>query len=222
MTEEEQKTEKPACASGAFVLGVTGGVGSGKSSVLSMLKEDFGFKILQTDLLAKELMQPGTVCFERLKEAFGTRILAPDGTIDKKAYADLIYGDERLQKLSDAIVHPAVWEAAKERIASISKTGIRARIALETALPSREYKELCTAVLYVFALRPVRITRLMESRGYSYERCLEIMESQPAEDGYMAYADAVLDNGSGLMESRERLSEILRCLTRSQEPDLKK
>ena len=228
MSEPEQKQMGTADQTGlcqAQVLGVTGGIGSGKSAVLSILKEDYGFRILETDRLAKELMCPGTPCYERLKEAFGKRILAEDGRIDRQAYASLIYGSEELRRRSDEIVHPAVWKLAEDRIGAWCKealntgqsalsTGQQNRIfvALETALPGERYRKICSAVMYVFAPEPVRIARLMENRGYSYERCLAIMRQQIPEEAYTAYADVFLDNGGSMEESRIRLDAILQNL----------
>ena len=192
-----------------IVIGVTGGIGSGKSAVLDILEKQYSCVILRTDDLAKELMQPGGACFARLVEAFGEKILLPDGNLDKACYADLIYQDEALLKLSDSIVHPAVWEEVRRRIACTDRT---AMIAVETALPGTAFYSLCNTVWYVHAEAEVRIRRLMRSRGLSRARCREIMASQRGETAYRNEADAVIDNSGTRSETKKQIEKLVSVL----------
>lgn len=189
------------------VLGITGGIGSGKSMVLALLSKQYGYQVLRTDEIAKELMDSEGPCREALLEAFGRRILSEEGGIDRAAYGRLIYGDPEMRRRSDAIVHPAVWKEVEKRLQGIRAEGRRA--AVETALPGEEFRRLCDRIWYVFSPRPVRMNRLMGDRGYSFERCLEIMGQQMAEDGYAAYADVVIDNGRSFEETEGQIGELL-------------
>lgn len=229
LIREEQAFPKEAYS--VPVVGVTGGIGSGKSAVLRFLREQCGASVLQTDELAKELMRPGTACYEALRKAFGNRILRPDGSIDTKRYGDLIYSDERLQTLSDSLVHPAVWEAVRQRIASGStqKSGFQkegrkgagkltdaahnpAFWVVETALPGKELSRICSTIWYVHVPEELRIRRLMEGRSMSEEAVRRILRKQPQEAAYRALADAVIENDGSLLELEARIQELLETL----------
>ena len=190
-------------------IGVTGGIGSGKSTVLQILHERYGFAVFRTDEIAKELMQPGQKCLGRLRDAFGTRILNSDGTLNKKCYGDLIYGNRELLKLSDSIVHPAVWEAVGMQLSECRKNGVRA--VIETALPNRQFYEFCGCVWYVHAEKEVQIERLMCSRGLDRVRCEEIIASQQDEENYREQADAVIENSGTLSETERRVADLLQA-----------
>ena len=92
------------------IIGVTGGVGAGKSRVLKILAGDFGAHVIQADEVAKALMEPGQECYRRVVEYLGDSILAEDGTIDRQAMAALIFGDGEKRRQVDRLTHPAVWQ----------------------------------------------------------------------------------------------------------------
>ena len=96
------------------IIGITGGVGAGKSSVLAVLKEDFGAKIILADLVAHDLMEPGSEGLKRVTEALGTSFLALDGSVDRKALADVIFRNKDALKTMNSIIHPLVWKTMKE------------------------------------------------------------------------------------------------------------
>ena len=182
-------------------IGVTGGIGSGKSAVLQFLHDRYGCAVFRTDDIARELMQPGQNCLAQLRDAFGDRILNPDGSLNKTRYGDLIYHDPTLLKLSDSIVHPAVWDAVGRHVSECRQSGANA--VIETALPNRQFYGFCDRVWYVHAKKEVRIERLMRARGLSRLRCEEIITSQRDESYYRELADAVIEN-SGTPEETER------------------
>lgn len=216
-----------------IVIGIIGGVGSGKSAVLNLLAEEYGFLPLETDLIAKELMRNGTDCHKALVAAFGKGILRPDGEIDAAAYAKLIYGDAAALLLSDAIVHPAVWALSEKRISAVReregrKTGEKDAgpgaeaaekapdnvrgIALETALPDERFRTLCTEIWCVSVPAALRIKRLSEGRGYTREKCLSVMEHQRTEAEYAAFADLVIDNSGAPEAVKEAVQNRMAAL----------
>lgn len=204
-----------------MVLGITGGVGSGKSLVLELLRSEFGFTVLQTDILAKVVMAEDAACRNALKKAFGEAIFLPDGAIDKVKFASLIYADDAARRLTDSIVHPAVWREAKQEIEKIQQSektqdklqnkmqNKTANIALETALPEPEFFELCDTVWYIHVDKAVRIARLMASRGYAKEKCLAMIKSQPDEIHYRDLADVVIHNSGTKEETLRQMQEAL-------------
>ena len=187
-----------------MVIALIGGVGSGKSTVCDMIAAN-GFTVLKADDTAKELMTPGHSCYDRLVEAFGPAILGSDGSIDKTAYAELIYENAAAREKSDSIVHPAVVEYLRESIAG-SESG---NVVLEAALPTPEFLELADEVWYVYADIDVRIKRLSESRGYTEEHCRRVIASQLDEASFTILADHIVDNSGSEEETKARIGELL-------------
>lgn len=195
-----------------MILGITGGIGSGKSTVTDVLKNKYGFRILKTDDMAKELELPGHIVYERLKEEFGEGILTQkDGPIDKEAFAALIYSDDDALEKANGIIHPAVW-AEVGRLTEDCKgnmlTGPHA--AVETALPNDYFENLCDEIWYIHVDREVRIKRLMEDRGYTYEKCVGIISNQMSEEAFRSMADEVIDNSLPVEETIKMIGEILK------------
>ena len=195
-----------------MILGITGGIGSGKSTVTDVLKNRYGFRILKTDDMAKELELPGHIVYERLKEEFGEGILMQkDGQIDKEAFARLIYSDDDALEKANGIIHPAVWAEVGRRTENCKGnmlTGPHA--AVETALPNDFFKNLCDQIWYIHVDRAERIKRLMEDRGYTYEKCVGIISNQMSEEAFRSMADEVIDNSLPVEETIKTIGEILR------------
>ena len=97
------------------IIGVTGGVGAGKSTVLALLREKFGADVFLADTCAHEFMEPGTRGLEQVVQALGSSFLAPDGSVDKKALAQRIFHDKEALRTMNAIIHPLVWETLGKR-----------------------------------------------------------------------------------------------------------
>ena len=117
------------------VLGITGGVGSGKSRVLGYLEEAYGAVICQMDDVARELQQKGTRCFERIVEKFGPGILSADGELDRAALGAVVFSDEeRLYELN-GIVHPEVIRAVRQRIRESEESGCPLFVVEAALLP---------------------------------------------------------------------------------------
>lgn len=192
-----------------MILGIIGGVGAGKSTVLKLLQTEYGFRLLMADDIAKQLMNEQGPCREQLRQAFGNRIFNAAGSIDKAVYGALIYGSEAARKRSDAIVHPAVWQYLEREADAARAAGAKARLAIETALPNRDLHGLCDEVWYVYANPAVRTKRLMDARGYTREKCAAVMSSQISEACFSERSDYVLDNSGSEAETRARIDALL-------------
>ena len=124
------------------VIGITGGVGSGKSEVLRLLKEKYGAAVCQMDETAKRLQRRGTDCFDRIVKAFGTEMVGEDGELDRARLGACVFSDPEKLRLLNSIVHPAVIEAVRSDIKEKTATGIRI-YGVEAALPTDVGAELC-------------------------------------------------------------------------------
>lgn len=187
------------------VIGITGGVGSGKSEVLRLLKEEFGAKLFMADEIAHEVMEPGGEACRRIEEVFGTEYLKPDGSVDRQKMAALIFKDAKALETMNSIVHPAVWKRIEDGI----QTAPERLVVVEAALFDEEHNRLFDEVWYIYTSRENRISRLMASRGYSREKCLDIMSNQKSEEEFQAMADRVIDNNQTVEDVKRQIGFIL-------------
>lgn len=187
------------------VIGITGGVGSGKSEVLRLLKEEFGARLLMADDIAHEVMAPGGEASRKIEEAFGTEYLKPDKSVDRQKMAALIFKDAAALETMNSIVHPAVWRRIEEGI----RTAPEKLVAVEAALFDEEHNRMFDEVWYVFTSEENRISRLMASRGYTREKCLDIMGNQKSEAEFQAMADRVIDNNQTIEDVKSQIEYIL-------------
>ena len=183
------------------VISITGGVGSGKSEVMRLLREQFDAETIEADRVTESLMQPGTGCFETIVKTLGREILAPDGTIDRKKLASLAFHDREILEKLNGILHPATWEAIFSRVYQSPKK----LVVVEAALFDEEHNAFFDEIWYI-AVRPeARIRRLAASRGYSEEKCRSIMANQASEEEYRRIAHRVIENNGSLEELESNL-----------------
>lgn len=188
------------------VISVTGGVGSGKSEVLRVLREQFGAEIIIADQIAHRLMNPGERAYQCVVAAFGASFLHPDGSIDRAKMADLMFQDKKMLGTVNSIVHPIVWEEIWTQIAHSDKK----LAVVEAALFDDENNTRFDEIWYVYADKDRRISRLMEHRGYSREKCLGIIANQASEEEYRRLADRVIDNNGTVESVRKQIEMILK------------
>ena len=189
-----------------MVLGLTGGVGAGKSRILELFSKEYGAQVIQADLVARKLEDPGQPGLTGLVSLFGTGILQKDGTLDRKGFADRIFGNPEALKRVNALIHPLTWNEIKRQIRESSAE----LIVVEAALFDERSREVCQYLLYVDTQDEIRIQRLKENRGYSREKCLDIMKNQADRNDFLKLADFVIDNSGSLEESRLQIRRILK------------
>ena len=169
------------------IIGITGGVGAGKSSVLAVLKNDFGAKIILADLVAHDLMEPGSLGLRKVTEALGTSFLTPDGAVDRKALADLIFRDKEALKTMNSIIHPLVWKTMKEEAEAASENLVIIEAAVFDTAPKNFFDEL----------------------WYVYTTKENIIGRQASEEEYRALCSRVIDNNGDESDIKRQLKEIL-------------
>jgi dephospho-CoA kinase len=188
------------------VIGVTGGVGSGKSVVLSILEREYGAKTILADLVAHELMQPGGKSYEEILAEFGSEILSEDQTIDRKKLGNIVFRDERKLARLNAITHPNVKEEIKARIVKIKEEGMASMILLEAALLIEAgYEDIYDELWYIFVNRETRYERLYKGRGYTREKTDSIMANQLSEEEFRLHADVIIDNSGSIEQTKKEI-----------------
>lgn len=174
-----------------LVLGLTGGIGSGKSTVSALL-EAKGAAVVDADRIAKELQQPGQPVFEAMVEAFGAGIVADDGTLDRQAVADIVFHDEEALKQLNGITHPAIGRRIVERIAELAETDRVVILDVPLLVGSDQYETGGTIVVDVDP--ELAIDRLVRFRGFSEADARARLAAQQRREDRLAIADVVIDN----------------------------
>ena len=191
-------------------IGITGGVGSGKSELLSYIKEKYSCEIFLADDLAKELQEPGGVCYAPLIKLLGEDILDGDGSIIKTAMADKIFGDAALLEKVNGLIHPAVTAEILRRIEEAKKNREIVLFFVEAALLIENgFDKICDEMWYIYADERVRRERLAHSRGYSAEKITAIMAKQLAEEEFRKNCQVVINNSGSLSESIRQIDQVL-------------
>ena len=206
-----------------LILGLTGGIGSGKTAVLTILKEEYDAYIIEADRLAHELMEPGRTVYQGIVDAFGTEVLV-DGDkdasaeenistgkrpIDRKKLGDIVFHDKDKLALLNSISHPLVKEEILRQIEEHKNAG-RKLFVIEAALLIQDgYKSICDKMCYVYADLDVRISRLCEYRGFTRERAQAVIDSQEPEAFYLEACDYKINNSGSLENTKKDLKHIL-------------
>ena len=180
------------------VIGITGGVGAGKSTVLSYLSKRKGAQVVQADLVGHEVMAPGGPCCGPILKLFGERVQRKDGSIDRAKVAAVVFADKGKLEALNKIVHPAVKKEILSRITQSREQGY-SYFFLEVALLFEDhYDAICDDLWYIYADESVRRQRLMSSRGYSKEKIDGIFSNQMADDFFRSHCNYVVENNGDL------------------------
>ena len=192
------------------LIGITGGVGAGKSEILNWLQSHYNCYVLKADEAAHSVKEPGQPCYVLLVALLGREILGPEQKIDRSLMAERIFGDENLLKAVNSIIHPAVKEYILEQIRCKRAEGNVDYFFLEAALLIEEgYGEILDELWYIDAVMSVRRRRLQENRGYSDEKIDRIICSQLTDEEFRKHCDVVIDNSTDLENAYRQIKERL-------------
>lgn len=191
-------------------IGITGGVGAGKSAILSYLAKKPDTKVMLADEIAHALMEPGMACYQKIQKTFdGEDIFLPGGGLDRGKLAAVIFSDSEKRRRMNDIVHPAVREYVQQTVEKEREEGKIKLLILEAALLIEEhYDEICDELWYIYTKEEVRKQRLMESRGYSPEKVQQIFSSQLDEETYRRHCKRVIDNNGAVDETYRQIDLI--------------
>lgn len=174
------------------LIGLTGGIGAGKSTVSSGLRER-GAVIVDADAITRELQQPGTEVFSAMVATFGDRVLAADGALDRQALAGIVFNDPEALKRLQAIVHPAVGAEILRRVAECAATDDVVVLDIPLLVEGGRYQ--VAGVLVVDTPVEEAVHRLVELRGMDEVDARARVANQVSRDDRLAKADFVVDNG---------------------------
>lgn len=187
-----------------MVIGLMGGVGSGKSTVLNYLEQKYSAHIIQTDHVAKEIMEPGSCYFNEIKNEFPTAII--NGIIDSGKLSQIVFSDKEALKKLNSITHPATITETINRIKQSKNKYIVVESALLIGTGIEDY---CDKIWFVFCDKETRIERLKCSRGYSREKAESIILNQMSDEEFRTYADVVIDNSGDKISTYEQIEKLI-------------
>lgn len=195
------------------IIGITGGIGSGKSLVLSYIESHYDVTVIRADDVGHELMAPGRSVYEALVSYYGERILRENRTIDTGHLAAIGLRDQASQAILNGIEHPLI----REEILRLAAASEKPVVFIEAALLSEGgLVGDCDEVWVVFADRDVRIRRLKKDRGYTDERCEAFIGRQLSDDAFKALADRLIVNNGDFSETetqiRQSMTEVMTSL----------
>ena len=194
------------------VIGITGGVGSGKSAVLAWMEQEYGACICQMDEVAKQLQKKGTECYDQIVAYFGEDILDEKKELDREKIADIVFTDKAKLEALNAIVHPAVKEEIKKKIRHEERKNTNLFILESALLIEDHYEEVYDELWYVYVKTEVRKNRLFYSRGYKESKIDDIMASQLTKEQFMKECDRVIDNNGVFAETMIQIDQIVKNL----------
>lgn len=190
-------------------IGITGGIGCGKSMVLNMISDNYNVDIAEADKIGHLVMEKGMEAYNNIVKYFGKDILDVNESIDRKELGKIVFKDkEKLEKLN-SFVHPAVKNEIIRR-KQLAKEKNKDFFVIEAALLIEAgYRDICDEFVYIYANEDVRRERLKSSRGLSDEKITEIMSNQLTEQEFRKYCDKIINNTGTKEATFDEIKKVL-------------
>ena len=197
-----------------FVIGLTGGIGTGKSEVSRLLGE-LGAEVIEADRVAHEAYEPGARGWREVVEAFGEGVVGADGRIDRKALGGIVFGNEQARERLNGIIHPIVRRLLEERIAKLERQ--RARVVVievpllvEAIRQQSRWTRMLDEIWVVTAPEDQAVARVRARSGLDEAAVRARIGSQATERERIEHADAIIDNGGSLEGRRREVTNLWR------------
>ncbi len=190
---------------GRLIVGLTGGIGSGKSAVASIF-EQLGINVIDTDAIAHELTGPSGIAMPDLIAQFGPGIATPGRALDRAAMRARVFANPAERKALEAILHPMIRKLGDERVAAAQSPYVILMVPL--LVESGSYRERVSRIAVVDCPRATQITRVMARNGLHREEAERILAAQASREERLAAADDVIDNGGEFATTTRRITEL--------------
>lgn len=192
-----------------MVIGLTGGIGSGKSTVAALLHAR-GARVVDTDAVARDVVEPGSPVLDAINYEFGPSVLAPDGSLDRAALARIVFADPRQRELLNRLTHPAIRERTLELIGTPAPGEIV--VVVVPLLFESGFDQHCDRTVAVIADPDARRQRVAARDGVSQEQVAARMHAQLTDDEYARRADHVIRNDGAQARLEEQVDELWKKL----------
>ena len=193
-----------------IILGITGAVGAGKSTIMNRLKEQYGAYTIQADQVGHLLMKQGQLCYDAILRVFGEKILGEDGEIDRKKLGGIVFSDRELLLKLNNIIHPAVKQYILDQIEEQRRQDCKLFVMEAALLLEEHYDAICDDLWYIYVNDEVRRTRLKADRGYSDEKITEILENQLEDGVFRERCHYIVENNEDLHQTFEQIDKRIK------------
>ena len=192
------------------IIGITGGVGAGKSTVLTYLARKYNAFVIQADEVGHIVMEPDGECYQQVIDLFGKDVIKNDKTIDRKRVSDVVFRQPDYLDRLNRIIHPAVKQYILNSLDEQRKKGCKLCIVEAALFLEEHYQDFCDEVWYIHTDEEIRIRRLMDNRGYTREKSLGIIGNQATEEYFRMHTDYVIENNGNLEKTWKQIDEGVR------------
>ena len=196
----------------SLLLGVTGGIATGKTTVVRML-EELGAPVIDFDLIAREVVEPGEPALKDIVGYFGEEILLKDGRLDREKLSGIVFQEVEKRRILESFTHPRIYEASERQVKKIVEKDPNAIIQLDIPLLiEQNLQHMVHKVLVVYIPREKQIARLIERDGISREGAVDRLGAQLPIDEKLGKADFVINNEKTLEETKKQVDDLWKAL----------
>ena len=199
-----------------YIAGLTGQTGAGKTTVSALFAAE-GIAVINADTVAREVVGKGTSCLEALRRVFGDGILLPDGQMNRKAVAALIFGNPAARQRYEAMIYPYITRTIRQQAEQLAEAGSRILLLDAPTLFESGMDRFCRAVISVIAPREIRKSRILQRDALTDVQAEQRMNAQHSEEFFRAHSDAVIENNGSEAALTEAVREIARMLRQQAE-----
>ena len=189
-----------------FVLGITGGIGSGKSTVSGILKEK-GLVVLDADEISRNVTEPGGKAIPAIAEAFGPRVVNASGVMNRKAVSSIVFSDKKKLDVLSTIVHQYVFEEMEDRLEKEREKGTKC-VVLDVPIPVKKFTDMCNQIWVVTCDDEVRLARLAK-RGIDRDEAKRRIDMQMTDDEYCSLGDFSIDNSWDMDSLNDKVNKLI-------------
>ncbi|WP_257346535.1 dephospho-CoA kinase [Pseudalkalibacillus decolorationis] len=190
-----------------MIIGLTGGIASGKSTISSMIKK-LNIPVVDADLIAREVVQPGEEAHKQIIEAFGQELLLPDQSIDRKKLGTIVFNDTEKRQILNGIVHPAVRKSMIDRRDMFLEDHQTVVLDIPLLFESK-LTHFVDRTILVYVSAETQLKRLVERDNSTEEEAVSRIRSQLSLEDKREWADAIIDNNESVQQSNDQLVHIL-------------
>ena len=190
-----------------FVLGITGGIGSGKSTVSGILREK-GLLVLDADEISKKVTEPGGKAIPAIAEEFGPRAVGANGVMNRKAVSSIVFSDKKKLDELSSIIHRYVFEEMEEQVEKEKEKGTKC-VVLDVPIPVRRFTDMCDQIWVVTCDKDVRLARLAK-RGLEKEEAQRRIDMQMSDDEYCDLGDYSIDNSWDMESLNDKVGRLIK------------
>ena len=191
-------------------VGLTGGIGSGKSTVASLFA-DRGVLVIDADQVARKVVEPGTDCLDKIIQRYGTKILGPDHALDRKKLGEIVFSDTDERIWLEGLLHPKIREYMDKL--ALQSTDAFCILEIPLLIESNRHEQM-DHVIIVHCDKKIRIQRLSESRGMTKQAVHRIVRNQVSDAERIAVADSVIDNSGDIGQLHPQVDQVFTLLSR--------